>query len=379
MVGLIIGTNIDLLSFIKPDTAEGLSLWIVASLALAVTIFIRSPRASLLWVVALFVLLAFMTRPEWIYIPIPLFAYLLALAAQSGKLLRLLPHALLATLALYGCLGLFIHVNATQYDFPGITEVQSINLLGKVMEYHMQNEAPPQYATVTKELNRYLATHANPTPYGFALYYPAITDHHWAVANAYASAIVAHHPLEFALDTIPDFFESSNVYYSDSKINPAGAFATPLIDVQDVSAPGYFLYRFFPIFALFWFGLLLRYRASRQGQIMSALALLSVYELAVDAAGGYGSFARLHTPFDPLMLIVMWGTLLLCLVALGEALKQLPWSKPLARSLQEAPQLIGKHPSPTPTPPPAQIARTTFEPVQGQEKATKREEAEVVD
>ncbi|HEY7347993.1 MAG TPA: hypothetical protein VH599_06700 [Ktedonobacterales bacterium] len=331
VAGLIIGIDTLLLSFIKPVLSEGLSLWIVASLALAIILFIRTCRASLLWLVAFLVLCALMTHAEWAFVPIPLFAYLLGIGAQRGRVLRLLPHAVLAILILYGCLGLFIYMNATQHNYPGITYIQRINLLGKVMQYHMQNEAPAQYADVTQKLNAYLAAGGEINPYTFATFYPAITDNRWELAGNYASAIVDTHPVEFALHTIPVLLTSSNTYYLTSQIDPQGVFAAPLFGLEQISGRVYFMYRFFPLFALFWFGLLLWQRSSRQAQMMGALAFLGVYELVVVSVGGYGSFARLHTPFDPIMLAVIWGTLLLCIPPLFWSLRTISWTKLLAR------------------------------------------------
>ena len=330
IVGLIVGTNTYLLGFVKPDIAEGFGLWVVVSLALAVTLFLLTLRARLLWLVAALLLVAFMTHPEWIYAPVPIFAYLLIFAWRRGKLRRLLPHAVAAVLLLYGCLGLFVYVNTTQNGFPGITDVQGINLLGKVIEYRMQNEAPAQYAVVTQKLDAYLATAGEPTPYGFADYYPPIASNYWSLADSYASSIVSHHPVEFFLDTIPVFFTSSNFYYAYSGISAQGAFSSPLAQLEQVSSRVYFFYRFFPLFALLWLGLLF-WRPTRRVQMMGALSLLGLYELAVVAAGGYSDFTRLHVPFDPIMLVVIWGSLLLFVKLLLLLLKRIPLRKSLAR------------------------------------------------
>jgi len=77
LVCLLVGTNLALLSYVKPIMSEALALWLLISLALAIVIFLRTLRIPLLWVVALSTLLLFMTRPEWIYLPILLSVCLL--------------------------------------------------------------------------------------------------------------------------------------------------------------------------------------------------------------------------------------------------------------------------------------------------------------
>ncbi len=329
-IGLLVGLNIYLIAFVKPVMSESFAMWVVASLALSVTLCIFTLRARYLWLVAAFTLLAFMTHPEWVYAPVPIFAYLLFIAARRGTFRRLLPHALGAVLVLYGCLGLFIYVNATQNGFPGITDVQGINLLGKVIEYNMQNEAPPQYAAITQQLNAYLAAGGERSPYTFALYYPPITANYWALADSYASSIVYHHPVEFFLHTVPVFINSSNPYYAFSNLNAQGPFALPLIELQEFSAQVYFLYRFFPLVALFWLGLLF-WRPTRRVQMMGALSLLGLYELALVAAGGYSDMPRLHSSFNPILLVCTWGSVLLLLPPLLSLLRKLPFNKRLAR------------------------------------------------
>jgi hypothetical protein len=314
IVGLAVGCNIYLLSFIKPILSEGISLWVVTSLALATVLFIRFPQARFLWLVAALTLLTFMTRSEWMFLPVLLFAYLLWIAARRGVFRHLLPHALVAVLLLYGVLGLYIYENATVNHYPGVTEVQRINLLGKVLQYHMQDEAPPQYASIARAADTYLEA-GGLSPYAFAEQHPALglSANHWALAGDYANAIVEQHPVEFLLKTIPVVFTSSDSYYPSSQINLQGPLALPLFGLQKLSAGAYYWYRFFPFLAFLWFGLLFwrRTARSRAVEMMSAVALLALYDLVITSLGGYSSYARFHIVFDPLMMVVVLGSALL--------------------------------------------------------------------
>lgn len=97
------------------------------------------------------------TRPEWIYLPVPLFAYLLLMAARKAAARRLLPHIFASVVLLYAAVGGYIYLNATQNHFTGITWIENINGLGKVLQYHMQDEASPQYAGIRHILDSYVA------------------------------------------------------------------------------------------------------------------------------------------------------------------------------------------------------------------------------
>ncbi len=311
-IGLLVGTNTYLLSYSKPILSEGFSLWIVTSLALALLLFARSFQLRYFWLLVAFLFIAFMTRPEWAYAPVLLFLFLLLLALARGRFRRLAPHALAATLLLYSLLGLYIYENAALNGFSGITSIQRANLLGKVLQYDMQGEAPQPYATLAREASAYRATGAI-DPYDFALLHPEVAANNWALADAYTTAIVKAHPLEFVLKTIPLLFTTSNEYFERSFIASQGPFAAPLFLLRWFSLGTLMLSQFFPYLALFWLGLLCwRWREHsplREG--MAALSFVGLYELAVISAGGYSDYSRLHVAFEPVMLVVVCASLLL--------------------------------------------------------------------
>ena len=78
----------------------------------------------------------------------------------------------------------------------------------------------------------------------------------------------------------------------------------PLVD--PIRLPGYPL-----VIALVW-----RPRLAAEGSgdtrreratLVGLVALVGLYGLVITTLGGYGDYARLHTAFAPLMLVVQWG------------------------------------------------------------------------
>jgi hypothetical protein len=317
-VGLLVGANVYLLKYVKPIISDGLALWLVVSLALAAVVFLRTLRTRELWLVAGVLLALFMTRPEWIYAPVPLFALLMTLAARHGALRRLWPHALAATAALYLALGLFVHRNAVVNGYAGVTMVENVNLLGKVMQYRMQDQAPARYAAVARLVGGYLAQ-GKAGPWALLGSAPQLAARHGALAGAFATAVIARHPLEFLARSVPVLFSSSSLgYVADdfqtiSAIRPDGPFGAPLESLRAASLGVYSLYVLFPLVAVPWLALLARRRTSPGDRVeaMGAVALLGLYALAVTTLGGYGDYARIHSSFDPLLLVVLGGSLLL--------------------------------------------------------------------
>lgn len=338
VVGLLVGTNVFVLGYVKPVAIEGFSLWLTVTLALAVVIFAHTFKARDFWLVAVVLLALFMTRPEWMYFPIPLFAYLLFLAARRGKFRRLLPHSLVAVFLMYAILGLYVYTNATENGYAGVTFIQNVNLLGKVMQYHMQNEAPAQYAAAAQKVNIVLARNPQASPFDLAVPYSEFTTNYWKLSGDYATSIVVHHPIEFFAHTVSVFFTSSDAIYAYF-VHTDGRFATPLSVLQITSVAVDRALRFFPLFVLIW-GLLLcwgRTRKLRLVEVMGALVLLAFYDQWMTSIGAYSDYMRFQEPFNPLRIIVIGGSILMGLVLCESWLLQgvwLQWAARFWRSLR---------------------------------------------
>ncbi|HEV7129040.1 MAG TPA: hypothetical protein VGN32_16530 [Ktedonobacterales bacterium] len=320
IVGLLLGTNLYAIKYVKPIVSDGLALWLVVTLSLATVVCVRWPRARHLWLVAGCLLALFMTRPEWAYAPALVFAYLLVVAARQGKLRRLWPHALGATLALYLLLGAFVYQNATRNGYAGITWIQNVNLLGKVMQFGMQDEAPPQYAAVARTVDAYLARGGS-GPWRLVDATPALNAHHGALAGAFGLAVISTHPLEFAArESLVVFTSTSFNYTADdfqtiSAIQPNGPFGAMLLALRALSAGVYWTYELFLATVAQWVVRAIRRRGQHGDELgplapLGAVLLLGLYALGITTLAAYGDYARIHSSFNPLLLVAVWTTAL---------------------------------------------------------------------
>src|SRR5262249_27914286 len=124
-------------------------------------------------------------------------------AWRHGQLRKLLPHALVACLGLYAVLGLYIAANSVQNGCACVTYIQNLNLLGKIMDYRMQHEAPPQYDGLTRVLDAQLASgDSDPWDVVRGDYQPVKQDH-FALAGQYSVAIIMAHPGEYLAKSVP--------------------------------------------------------------------------------------------------------------------------------------------------------------------------------
>lgn len=312
--------NTHLLSFVRPILSEGLALALVSTLALALVIALRWLDPRTLWGVTLALLALFLTRPEWIYLPIPLFACLLLLAARRGLLRRLLPTAALALGVLYGALGGYVMLNRVQNSCTCVTYISNINLLGKVMQYRMAGEAPPQYSEMTRLVQAHLARDDDDPWNVIREDYPPLKRDYFALAGDYSVAIIRAHPVEFAAKSIPVTAEALQTVRPFRPIDAHGPFAPALLAVNAgveslmrVGLP------FFPLVAAGWLLWLFGWRRkpSLLAEAMGLFALVGGYGLVLTVVGGYVYYARLRVPYAPLLLTVVWGSVVLAALWLG--------------------------------------------------------------
>lgn len=315
LVAALVGTNVYFLEFVRPILSDGLALFLATTLALAIVVFIERPGARLFWLVAVLTLALFMTRADWYLLPVPLFAYLLFVAHRHGLTRRLLPHAIAAIVLLYAVQGGYIAMNAHVNGFAGLTSDENINLYGKVLQYHMEGEAPAQFANIASSTELDILIHHTRDPWAIFWADPALGRNNFSVMGDYARSVILHHPAQFLADSVPLAFNSLYDPYQFGGINVYRRLAKPLKVLLNFSTLDYALYLLFPLCAAGWLIVLLR-RPRRSGErrraeMAGALTLLALYDLAVTTVGSYGEYGRLHLGFDPLMLIVVVGSIAL--------------------------------------------------------------------
>ncbi|GCE08328.1 hypothetical protein [Dictyobacter aurantiacus] len=316
ILSLMMGINLTLISYVKPLMTEGMGLWLLASLTLSAVLFMKTLRRRWLWLTALWMLILFMTRPEWLYLPPLLFAYVLLQAYKKQRFRRLLPHALAALALMYALVGGYIYTNATQNNFVGTTWITNINLVGKILQYNMQDHGDPsnpEHVMIAHTLDKYVRQGIR-DPYYMMAHEPKLFGNNISEPAKYAEYIILHHPKTFALDTAPLFFSSLTAYAQESLVDPTGVLGQPLAVLHNASQIFYATNSLFPLCVLLWLGLLY-FKGTRRHpivQLMGLLILICVYGIMLTTAGGYRDYdyMRIYVLFDPLLIVIIWGFLL---------------------------------------------------------------------
>lgn len=324
VIGLLVGTNLSLLSFSKPVASEALALWLLVSLALVTVLFLRNFHKIYLWLATIFLLGLFFTRGEWLYVPLLFFVYLLYCALRQKQAIRpLVLHCIAALIVLYAALGGYIYGNIVQNHYAGITDIQNINEFGKVIQYGMQNDAPAQYTSIQQVTNDYYAQ-GRRDPYPLFVQHPELRNNHYTQIGEYAQAIIKHDFPMFVIKTIPLIASTLPYYYLESQVDPHGPMGRPLILLQTADHALYKSNILYLIAALVWIVLLFRKRTALLYvvQTMGLLILLSAWGIIFTCFAGYDSYIRFHTPLDPFLIIIIWGGCLLALAQLASLVKQ---------------------------------------------------------
>ncbi len=311
----LVGVNVYILSFVQPLLTEGLTLALVTTLALAVVWWEAAPSPRRLWLVALAMGAVFLTRPEWAYLPIPLLVAMALLAWRRGDrraLRQTLAHGAGAVVALYTVVGAYVLANGALNGYYGFSDIQAFNLLGKALQYHLVGNAPTRYASIDQAMRSYLARGVN-NPWQIEREYAPFQRDHFRLMSGYATAMMQRHPVAFAVGcwgTLVRSLSSTEPFHPLPQAASGALLALGALARMILSAMWPFL-----LIAPTWWALWARGQgdeaARRRAARMSLLALLVAYDLFMTTVGGYIYYARLHTPFDPLLMLVVVGSALL--------------------------------------------------------------------
>jgi len=128
---------------------------------------------------------------------------------------------------------------------------------------------------------------------------------------AYAYAVIEHHLLEFLAKSLPIALTSLTEIDAAPLIEPEKPFGRVLASLETSSRSLYGWNSLFPACAIIWIFLLFwRRTASRTTvQAMGALVLIALYGLCITTLAGYIDYDRLHTSFNPLLLLIIGCTI----------------------------------------------------------------------
>ena len=252
-----------------------------------------------------------LTRPEWALLTVVLLPYVLVVLWRRGLLdRRLFAQAAAAVASVLLCVGAYSVANQAVNGYFGLTSVLNVALMGKVMVYRMEGDAPAPYDRYTP-----LVASVGPGPGPWPLTkIPPFDDRNHVLEGQFARAVITHRPIEFARHVLGTLVDSPTDYNAVFiRIGPDGGWLREqLRNWLHVSEARYAAFVLLLPFALAWaiLGLVARPQNTR-AQIMGVLAVIALYASLTAAATTFDEFGRVHMPINPISTVLVFGTLLL--------------------------------------------------------------------
>jgi 4-amino-4-deoxy-L-arabinose transferase-like glycosyltransferase len=308
----MVALNLYFVNWERAITSEALALWLVITYSVCLARALHTRHWA--WWLALGLLGAVLvlTRPFFIYLPGVVGAVVLAQIWHGGQLRRHWWHAALVLGVAYSLILAYMIGNAAVDGYFGLSDVGSVNLFGKVLEYDMQNETTdPHTAQLRADLRRYLAI--SHEPWGFPYHYPAYARDQYQPLADFSHEIILGHPVEYGMKTLPDVLATLNAYPT-----AYAPFAAPLppwmVTLLNLSYAELGFAILFPLMlgARIWAWWRAPQSARRTLSLVLALGVAGTILMA--AAGAYtvtsgtsvaGDFYRLRAPMDWALILLL--------------------------------------------------------------------------
>jgi hypothetical protein len=302
----VVATNLYMADWAYNLRDEAFSFWLLVTLFLVAERLTRRVGVGAALTFALLAAALILTRPIYIFLPGLLLSALAARAFGLGKDLRkAFPSLLrlgLAFVVVYGLVAGYVELNRVENGYTGITYIGDIDLLGKVMEYHLDNQpVSPALQPLQDELVAFPFTGRAP-PWYFAERY-GYTANNYAALSTYTHAVILQHPLAYTIDSLRDavsfvWLGSPRLYAQggQSRLFSLARLSSQLLLLSYVALP----------LVLAWLVWLL-WRRWRDPAVFttSLLALTAVATILMVSATSYGEFYRLRAPSDWAYLVAL--------------------------------------------------------------------------
>jgi hypothetical protein len=328
LVGLMIATDVYAAAYAKEILSESLALTLVAALMASIASFVQRPQRSTPWIIAALATVTTFTRPEWIFLPLALGAYFALLAWRRPVTKLVAVHGIAALVACYAVVGIYIAGNAVFNGYAGTSEINNIGLLGKAMQYDMQLEAPAQYHDPAVIVDQYVHV-LQLNVWHVVIENPSFSANHYELSGSLGRAAILADPLKYInLSTELVLTRNADVDLPLLHVVSGGPFRLELAGLARYTVGRYAFYWLLPAFALWWAVFPLLSRRKHALDSLGPIAVLALYGTVIIGFAGFDEYGRYHTVFLPATNIVVWGTLLLNVVAARKPLLGL-WSASL--------------------------------------------------
>ena len=312
LVASAVGLNLFMLQWERFILTECLTFWEAVTLFVLFERYLRTQRWGYFVGITVLCILSIFTRPSNVFLPLILFTVLGMWQLVHRVSWQRWAACVLALTFMYSLVGLYAHGNGTQTGYYGLSIIGDVNLFGKVLEYHMQNEwSDPRNAPLGSAVSAY-AQQGGIDPYVY-LRTHGYSYQLYLQLGPYDHDVISHHLGEYAVKSLPDIGRTltAPAYFDTGAKLPKAQF------LAKVGQLPLALNLFLPLLAmLLGIGMVWRFRLDRHF-ILLGLLLVALSNVVLTGVGSYAELYRLRAPFDWAMLLAT----VVILVELGMALR----------------------------------------------------------
>ncbi len=302
----LFGSNLAIVQWERAILSESFACWLTITIFVLFEAQLRAPKTWKIVSLGILLGLAILVSPADLILPPVILGIALARDLRLGRLRHTWRSLGTAIMLVAGIVAGYIQMNGSATGLYALTDVTNVNLLGKVLEYRMQDEnTNPYFTPLRQALDVYVQTQQGQTvidPYGFLDTNTSFNAPYLNPIGDYSSAIISRHLGEYLVKSIPDIEQTWQIDPTPYvPASPSNSMTQTLFTLATIELWSYILLPFLCIVFLVWF--FLRPRNHSMALLCAMTATLAA-NICLTATGSYGDFYRLRSPLDWAMVLV---------------------------------------------------------------------------
>lgn len=311
-VGAFVGINVYFAQWERMIMTETLCMWVLVTMFLLLERYVRDPSIVLLVIIAFMAGFGILVRPNYIFMPVVLGITIAFLHVRLRNLRQSIVRVALLLCISYGLVGTqFIANFYSPVHFAGLSSLGSINLLGKIMEYHMELDTnDPRFNRIKADVHVYVQQ-GGVVPWFFLDKHPQYFANNNAIVDQYSNAIILHHPVTFLLKLPPDIFRTVYIHpFAYGQINLTQNIPMKVMSWFEKQIMR--IYLLLPLAIVIEYVWITRRKFTPTTIMIMSLTLFVLGTIFFAAMGNYGQqaydeFYRLRYPADWMILVIYAG------------------------------------------------------------------------
>lgn len=306
IAGAFAGANIFVINWERTILTESLAYFCLVTTFFTLCWYLEKKTKTSFILLMLISAYTPLVRPNYIFIPLIVLLVLSISGYMNKTLGRDRIHLCTFILIVAGIISLNILGNAVYYHLYNVSDVENSDLVGKILEYHMQDETTWNTFNDLKQKIDQFTKDGDTNPNSFLLEYPQYKQDNYSLLGQYSMSIITHHPLQYLKNSIPDIEEmwfSQPVIYAPLSLTPK-----VLSYLSYLQFAYKFSYLFLPL-ALF-IRCILFYKRRNPGELIAISLTISVIcTIFIVVLGNNSEYPRLRMPVDWIACFVTTLTL----------------------------------------------------------------------